>query len=110
MFGENYVTVDYIDGGPVQGALLAADVVRIGHNCGGARPLRIPDPGRSGGRSMGGFFDGTFSRPFESDSIVQGYSSTKTITALCALVLADRCEIDLDAPVARYWPEFAEGK
>jgi CubicO group peptidase (beta-lactamase class C family) len=30
-----------------------------------------------------------------------------TITALCALVLADRGEIDLDAPVAKYWPESA---
>jgi CubicO group peptidase (beta-lactamase class C family) len=29
------------------------------------------------------------------------------VTALCALVLADRGETDLDAPVARYWPEFA---
>jgi CubicO group peptidase (beta-lactamase class C family) len=59
----------------------------------------------------GGYFDATFTRPFERDTIVQGYSSTKTITALCALVLADRGEIDLDAPVATYWPEFAaEGK
>ena len=29
------------------------------------------------------------------------------MTALCALILADRGEIDLDAPVAKYWPEFA---
>jgi CubicO group peptidase (beta-lactamase class C family) len=29
------------------------------------------------------------------------------MTALCALILADRGELDLDAPVARYWPEFA---
>ena len=29
------------------------------------------------------------------------------MTALCALVLADRGELDLDAPVATYWPEFA---
>ena len=32
---------------------------------------------------------------------------TKTMTALCALILADRGELDLDAPVAHYWPEFA---
>jgi CubicO group peptidase (beta-lactamase class C family) len=55
----------------------------------------------------GGYFDTTYTRPFERDSIVQGFSSTKTITALCALILADRGEIDLDAPVAKYWPEFA---
>jgi CubicO group peptidase (beta-lactamase class C family) len=59
----------------------------------------------------GGHFDSTYTRPFERHSIAQGYSATKTITALCALVLADRGEIDLDAPVATYWPEFAaEGK
>jgi CubicO group peptidase (beta-lactamase class C family) len=55
----------------------------------------------------GGHFDGTYTRQWERDTIVQGYSSTKTVTALCALVLADRGEIDLDAPVAKYWPEFA---
>jgi CubicO group peptidase (beta-lactamase class C family) len=59
----------------------------------------------------GGYFDDTYTRPFERDSIVQGFSSTKTITALCALILADQGEIDLDAPVAKYWPEFAaQGK
>jgi len=59
----------------------------------------------------GGHFDATYTRPFERDTIMQGYSSTKTVTALCALYLADRGEIDLDAPVAKYWPEFAaEGK
>jgi CubicO group peptidase (beta-lactamase class C family) len=59
----------------------------------------------------GGYFDGTFTRPFERDTLVQVFSSTKTVTALCALILADRGEIDLDAPVVKYWPEFAsEGK
>jgi CubicO group peptidase (beta-lactamase class C family) len=59
----------------------------------------------------GGYFDGSYSRLFERDTIVQVFSSTKTMTALCALVLADRGEIDLDVPVAKYWPEFAaEGK
>src|SRR5213079_3159715 len=45
--------------------------------------------------------------PWERDTIVNVFSVTKTMTALCALVLADRDELDLDAPVARYWPEFA---
>lgn len=59
----------------------------------------------------GGYFDETYTRPFQRDSISHGFSSTKTITAVCALFLADRGEIDLDAPVAKYWPEFAaEGK
>jgi CubicO group peptidase (beta-lactamase class C family) len=34
-------------------------------------------------------------------------STTKTMAALAALVLVDRGELDLDASVARYWPEFA---
>jgi CubicO group peptidase (beta-lactamase class C family) len=59
----------------------------------------------------GGHFDGTYTRPWDRHTIAQGFSSTKTVTALCALVLADRGELDLDAPVATYWPEFAaEGK
>lgn len=55
----------------------------------------------------GGYADGTFTRPFGPHTIAQCFSSTKTMTALCALILADRGEIDLHAPVAKYWPEFA---
>jgi CubicO group peptidase (beta-lactamase class C family) len=55
----------------------------------------------------GGYFDATYTRPWGRDTIAQGFSSTKTVAALCALLLADRGELDLDAPVARYWPEFA---
>src|SRR5262245_33079103 len=55
----------------------------------------------------GGHFDATYTRPFDNHTIVNGFSSTKTMTALCALVLADRGEIDLNAPVKKYWPEFA---
>lgn len=46
-------------------------------------------------------------KPWEHDTIVNVYSTTKTMTALCALVLADRGELGLHAPVAKYWPEFA---
>src|SRR5262245_40753421 len=59
----------------------------------------------------GGFIDETRTRPWERDTIVNNFSTTKTMTALCALVLADRGELEVDAPVAKYWPEFsAEGK
>jgi CubicO group peptidase (beta-lactamase class C family) len=44
---------------------------------------------------------------WERDTIVPVWSITKVMTNLCALVLADRGELDLEAPVARYWPEFA---
>ncbi len=46
-------------------------------------------------------------RPWEQDTLVNVYSTTKTMTALCVLMLADRGEVDLHAPVATYWPEFA---
>jgi CubicO group peptidase (beta-lactamase class C family) len=55
----------------------------------------------------GGFADSAAVRPWHRDTIVNVYSTTKTVTALTALLLADRGELDFDAPVARYWPEFA---
>lgn len=55
----------------------------------------------------GGCTDEAGTRPWERDTITNVWSTTKTMTALCALVLADRGELDLHAPVARYWPEFA---
>ncbi|WP_328995762.1 beta-lactamase family protein [Kribbella sp. NBC_01245] len=59
----------------------------------------------------GGYADEARTRPWERDTITNVWSTTKTMVALCALILADRGVIDLDAPVARYWPEFgAEGK
>jgi len=59
----------------------------------------------------GGYVDQGRTRPWERDTITCVFSTTKTMTALCALMLADRGELDLHAPVARYWPEFgAAGK
>ncbi len=55
----------------------------------------------------GGFADAAKTRPWQKDTIVNVYSTTKTMTFLTALLIADRGELDFDAPVARYWPEFA---
>jgi len=55
----------------------------------------------------GGWANQDEGRPWERDTIVNVYSTTKTMTALTALLVADRGELDFDAPVARYWPEFA---
>ncbi|MFE7166784.1 serine hydrolase domain-containing protein [Streptomyces sp. NPDC057616] len=55
----------------------------------------------------GGYVDAGRTVPWERDTIVNVWSVTKTMTALAALVLADRGDLDPDAPVARYWPEFA---
>jgi CubicO group peptidase (beta-lactamase class C family) len=56
----------------------------------------------------GGHFDADRSQPWDRDTIVNNFSTTKTMTALCMLILADRGEVDLDAPVSKYWPGFAQ--
>jgi len=55
----------------------------------------------------GGCADADRTVPWQRDTITNVWSVTKTMTALCALVLADRGELDLAAPVGRYWREFA---
>jgi len=55
----------------------------------------------------GGFADAAKTRPWERDTIINVYSTTKTMCALTALLVADRGDLDFDAPVAKYWPEFA---
>lgn len=45
--------------------------------------------------------------PWQRDTIVNVYSTTKTMAALCVLMLADRGALDLHEPVADHWPEFA---
>lgn len=55
----------------------------------------------------GGYVDEARTTPWGRDTIVNVWSTTKTMSALTALVLVDRGLLDLDAPVARYWPEFA---
>ncbi|NEA34643.1 serine hydrolase domain-containing protein [Streptomyces sp. SID13031] len=54
----------------------------------------------------GGYSDAARTRSWESDTITCVFSTTKTMAALCALILADRGVVDLDAPVVEYWPEF----
>ena len=45
--------------------------------------------------------------PWERDTVSIVFSCTKGATALCAHMLASRGKLDVDAPVAEYWPEFA---
>src|SRR3954447_6614799 len=54
----------------------------------------------------GGWRDAERSVPWTQDTIVNVWSTTKTVTALAALVLVDRGLLDPYAPVAKYWPEF----
>ena len=46
--------------------------------------------------------------PWQHDTIVNVWSTTKTMMALSALLLVDRGLLDVDAPVSTYWPEFAQ--
>ncbi|HTQ23818.1 MAG TPA: serine hydrolase domain-containing protein [Candidatus Binataceae bacterium] len=55
----------------------------------------------------GGWADKARTRPWRRDTIVNTYSTTKGLTAICAHRLAGEGRLDLDAPVAEYWPEFA---
>jgi CubicO group peptidase (beta-lactamase class C family) len=56
----------------------------------------------------GGFADKARTRPWRHDTIVNVYSATKGVTATCLNRLVDEGRVDLDAPVAAYWPEFAQ--
>lgn len=59
----------------------------------------------------GGWADEARTKPWARETIACVFSTTKTMTSLAALVLVDRGELDLDASVAKYWPEFgANGK
>ncbi len=59
----------------------------------------------------GGVADETTGRAWDEDTLQLVFSTTKGATAICAHLLAQRGDLDLDAPVAEYWPEFAaEGK
>ena len=55
-----------------------------------------------------GYADKAKSRSWEKDTIINVFSTTKVMTIICALMLVDRGQLDLDAPVAKYWPEFAQ--
>ncbi|MFI6825519.1 serine hydrolase domain-containing protein [Kribbella sp. NPDC050241] len=66
-----------------------------------------------GGRPVvdlwGGLADSETKRPWREDTIAIVASTTKGATAICAHLLAQRGELDLDAPVVDYWPEFGAG-
>jgi len=55
----------------------------------------------------GGWADKARPRPWTRDTIVNVYSTTKGLTAICAHRLVGEGRLELDAPVAKYWPEFA---
>jgi CubicO group peptidase (beta-lactamase class C family) len=59
----------------------------------------------------GGFRDEGRTTPWTQDTLVNVWSTTKTVLSLAALMLVERGELDVYAPVGNYWPEFsAKGK
>lgn len=66
-----------------------------------------------GGRTVvdlwGGLADRRAGTSWQRDTLVLVWSSTKGATALSAHILASRGQLDYDAPVVYYWPEFAAG-
>ena len=55
----------------------------------------------------GGFKDPERKDPWRADTLVDVFSVGKAVAALCLLMLVERGQVDLEAPVADYWPEFA---
>ncbi|MET8779590.1 serine hydrolase domain-containing protein [Nocardia sp. NPDC004654] len=56
----------------------------------------------------GGHLDEDRTAPWRTDTLVNVFSISKTMTALCALLLVDRGELDVHQKVAHYWPEFGQ--
>jgi CubicO group peptidase (beta-lactamase class C family) len=54
-----------------------------------------------------GWADPARTRAWQADTLTNVWSTTKAMTSLCVHLLMDRGELDPDAPVARYWPQFA---
>ena len=54
-----------------------------------------------------GWMDRERTRSWQRDTLVAVFSVGKAMAALCMLILVERGQVDLEAPVARYWPEFA---
>jgi len=55
----------------------------------------------------GGIADQDEGTPWEEDTIIGVFSTTKGMTAICANQLAQDGKLDVEAPVVTYWPEFA---
>ncbi|HMQ28477.1 MAG TPA: serine hydrolase domain-containing protein, partial [Acidimicrobiales bacterium] len=56
----------------------------------------------------GGVADADTGKPWEEDTMMLVFSTTKGLTAMCANKLAQEGKLDTDAPVVTYWPEFAK--
>jgi CubicO group peptidase (beta-lactamase class C family) len=89
---------------PLRRALV--DIMAAGSEVGAALVVHV------GGRAVvdlwTGHQDSARTRPWDENTLVNLYSVGKALTAVCALRLVEEGALDLDAPVSRYWPEFAQ--
>jgi CubicO group peptidase (beta-lactamase class C family) len=89
---------------PVRDALV--EQLEMGDELGASVVVDID--GRTVVDLWGGWRDAERRSPWEQNTITNVWSTTKTVTNLAALMLIDRGRLDAYAPVAEYWPEFAE--
>jgi CubicO group peptidase (beta-lactamase class C family) len=83
-----------------------ADQLRSANELGAS--IAVDIEGRTVVDIWGGWQDEARQTPWQEDTITNVWSTTKTVTNLAALMLIDRGRLDPFAPVARYWPEFAQ--
>jgi CubicO group peptidase (beta-lactamase class C family) len=67
----------------------------------------VTQDGRSVVDLWGGLSDRRAGQPWEEGTMAVIFSGTKALVGICLLMLVDRGQLDLGAPVCRYWPEFA---
>jgi CubicO group peptidase (beta-lactamase class C family) len=82
-----------------------ADNIESGRDVGAACAVYVD--GSEVVNLWGGVADPETGRPWTEDTMVFTWSTTKGVAAICALLLVQRGELDLERPVAHYWPEFA---
>src|SRR6202158_1962970 len=83
-----------------------AEIIAAGSEVGA--PLAVSVDKRAVVDLWTGHTEAARTRSWGRDTIVNLYSVGKAVTAICALRLVEAGLLDLDAPIARYWPEFAQ--
>ncbi|RCI12694.1 hypothetical protein L249_0666 [Ophiocordyceps polyrhachis-furcata BCC 54312] len=83
---------------------LLADKVESGEELGASIAVNID--GKLVVDIWAGYADENRSRPWERDTIVNVWSSTKTVISLAVLILVDQGRLDVDDKVSKHWPEF----
>lgn len=72
--------------------------------------VQITQKGETVLKKAYGFADLEDQKPMQTDSLFRIYSMTKAVTTIAALQLVDKAQLELDAPISRYLPAFADIK